>query len=275
MISVLVLTLDEAVNIEACLASVPWRDDVHVLDSGSVDGTQDLARAMGAIIHHRDFDNYASQRNYGLNLPFRHPWVLMIDADERLTPELAEELARRIAVADDDVAGFRVRRKDFLMGRWLRRSSGYPSWFPRLFRSGRVQVTRDVNEEYDVDGTEEELREHLIHLPFNKGMDWWFARHNRYSSMEALTLADELQSRPVSMSGLLSRDPMRRRANLKQLAYRLPMRPLLVFLYLYFVRFGFLDGRAGLTFASLRFCYETMISAKLREARSARSHSKS
>ncbi len=267
MISVLILTLDEVVNLEGCIASIPWRDDVHVLDSGSTDGTQALAERLGAHVHHRDFDTYARQRNHGLALPFRHDWILMLDADERLTPELADEIAERAAKASEKTAGYRVRRKDMLMGRWLRRSSGYPTWFPRMFRRGRVTVKRDINEEYDIDGAYEDFREHLIHLPFNKGMEWWFARHNRYSTMEAETLAGEFGTRPVRLTGLFATDPLERRANMKQLAYRLPGRPALIFLYLYVLRLGFLDGKPGFTFASMRFCYETMISVKLNEKR--------
>lgn len=266
MISVLILTLNEEINLQACIDSIPWRDDVHVLDSGSTDRTLEIARSLGANVHTRPFDTYARQRNHGLALPFVHPWVLMIDADERLSPELADEIARRLPNVDESVAGFRVRRKDMLMGRWLRRSSGYPTWFPRLFRKGRISVKRDINEEYEVDGQYEELREHLIHLPFNKGMEWWFARHNRYSTMEAATLTSELHTRPFSLRGLFARDPLARRASMKQLAYRLPARSALIFLYLYVLRFGFLDGKPGLAFASMRFCYETMISTKLQEA---------
>lgn len=266
MISVLILTLDEEVNLEGCLESIPWRDDVHVLDSGSTDRTREIAQGLGAKVHTRPFDTYARQRNHGLALPFAHPWVLMIDADERLSPELADEIARRLPGIDESVAGFRVRRKDMLMGRWLRRSSGYPTWFPRLFRKGRVSVKRDINEEYEIDGEYDELREHLVHMPFNKGMAWWFARHNRYSTMEAATLASEQHTRPFRLRGLCARDPFVRRASMKQLAYRLPARPALIFLYLYVLRFGFLDGKPGLAFASMRFCYEIMISTKLQEA---------
>ncbi len=267
MISVLILTLDEEVNIAGCIESIPWREDVHVLDSGSTDETVEIAQQLGAKVTTRPFDTYAKQRNFGLALPFAHPWILMIDADERLSPELVGEIAERLPSASHDTAGFRVRRKDMLMGQWLKRSSGYPTWFPRLFRKGRVSVKRDINEEYDLDGAYEELDMHLVHLPFNKGMAWWFERHNRYSSMEAQTLAGELNSRPLRLFGLFSSDPLVRRANLKQLAYRMPARPALVFVYLYFIRLGFLDGMPGLTYASLRFCYETMISTKLLEAR--------
>jgi glycosyltransferase involved in cell wall biosynthesis len=262
MISALILTFDEEVNIADCIASLPWRSDVHVLDSGSRDRTQEIARAHGAKVTERPFTNYADQRNFGLALPFAHEWIVMIDADERVTPKLAREIEQHVAEADDDTAMFRVRRKDMFMGRWLRRSSGYPSWFPRVIRRGRVRVAREVNELYACDGLARQLTEHLTHYPFNKGIDWWFERHARYSSVEARLLTSRDDVARASWAHLFSYDPLTRRAALKRLAYSLPGRPFLSFLYLYFVRLGFLDGPAGYHYASMRMAYEVMIDTK-------------
>jgi glycosyltransferase involved in cell wall biosynthesis len=262
MISILILTLDEEINIADCIGSLPWRSDVHVLDSGSTDRTQEIARGLGAKITERRFTTYSGQRNFGLALPFANEWIVMIDADERITPELASEIETAIAAADPDTAMFSVRRKDMFMGRWLRRSSGYPSWFPRVMRRGRVRVEREVNELYVCEGVAQELHEHLIHYPFNKGIDWWFERHNRYSAAEAKLLLSGRKEGSSGWSPLFARDPLRRRAAMKRLAYSLPFRPILTFFYLYFARFGFLDGRAGYQFACMRMAYEVMIDAK-------------
>jgi hypothetical protein len=108
------------------------------------------------------------------------------------------------------------------------------------------------------------LREHLHHHPFSKGIAWWFERHNRYSSMEAQAML-LLSSQPLRLRNVLVPDPVARRRALKQLAYRLPMRPLLIFLYLYVVRLGLLDGRAGYRFARLRASYEMLIDLKVME----------
>ena len=209
----------------------------------------------------RSFTNYADQRNFGLALPFAHEWIVLIDADERMTRELSREIEQPSAGADDDTAMFRVRRKEMFMGRWSRRSPCYPSWFPRVMRRGRVRVEPEINEFYACDGRAGELTEHLIHYPFNKGIDWWFERHGRYSSAEArlLTARERVIS---SWDHLLSSDPLKRRAALNHLAYSLPGRPFLSFLYLYFIRLGFLDGRAGYHYASMRMAYEVMIDAK-------------
>lgn len=261
MISVLILTLDEEINIGECIASLPWRDNVYVLDSGSRDRTQEIALGLGAQVIERPFTNYADQRNFGLALPFQYEWIMMIDADERVTPELASEIEKRICAATKNIDMFRVRRKDIFMGRWLRRSSGYPTWFPRVMRRGRVGVDREINETYVCDGAIAELSGHLIHYPFKKGVDWWFERHSRYASAEAELLLRGQQAVKNSWSDIVW-DHSGRRAFLKRLAYSLPFRPFLVFIYLYFFRLGFLDGSPGYHFASMRMAYEIMIDSK-------------
>ncbi len=264
-LSVLILTLDEEINLPGCLDSVACSDDVVVFDSFSNDRTVEIALARGARVVQRLFDNYAAQRNAALNeVSYRHPWLLMLDADERVTPELLREIEAVLAGADDDINLFRVRRQDFFLGRWYKRSSGYPTWFGRLMRVGHVAVTREINEEYHTDGKVGFLQQHLVHYPFNKGIAYWYERHNRYSSMEAGVL---VRQGALRWHDLPARDPVTRRKALKQLAYRLPGRPLLVFLYLYFVRFGFIDGRVGIAYCTLRAFYELMIDLKALEIR--------
>ncbi|MCI0559592.1 MAG: glycosyltransferase family 2 protein [Nitrososphaera sp.] len=265
--SILVLTLNEERNLPACLASVKWSDDVVVFDSFSTDRTVEVAKEYGARVIQRKFDNYASQRNAALSeVKYRYPWLLMVDADERVPPELRDEILRTVSNASDSMSMFRMRRKDFFCGRWLKRTSGYPTWFGRLVRVGCVTVRRDINEEYHTDGEVRFLQEHLIHYPFNKGLTHWYQRHNGYSSMEAIAYLEEI-SRPFEIRGLISLDPVRRRRTVKQLAFRLPARPLFVFMYLWLFRFGFMDGRPGLTFVVLRAVYEHMIDLKVRELR--------
>jgi glycosyltransferase involved in cell wall biosynthesis len=264
-ISILILTLNEEANLPECLEACAWCDDVVVFDSHSGDKTCEIAAAWGARVFQREFDDYAAQRNAALtDVSYRHPWVLMLDADERPPLELVSEMLQAVAAADAESAMFRMRRKDMFLGRWLRRSSGYPTWFGRLVRVGRVRVERAVNEEYVASGSIGYLRAHLVHYPFNKGLAYWLERHNRYSTMEASAL---LAQRAAAIDGkaLFGRDPVARRRALKQIAYRLPMRPSLVFLYWYIVRLGFLDGRAGYAFIRLRATYELLIDLKVLE----------
>jgi len=264
MISVLILTYNEEANIQACLESVSWCDDIVVLDSYSTDATLSIAKQHGVTILEHPFRNYAEQRNYGLAYDYKYEWILMLDADERLPAETLKEIQIEITKQENPVTLYRLRRQDFFMGRWIKHSSGYPTWFGRLFKKGMVWVERDINEEYYTDGEVGLLGRHLIHYPFNKGIEYWFERHNRYSSMEAVRISTERQEK-ILWSGLISADPMLRRKTLKQLAYRLPCRPFLVFCYLYLLRFGFMDGRAGYHYSRMRGMYEYMIDLKIRE----------
>jgi glycosyltransferase involved in cell wall biosynthesis len=266
-ISVLILTLDEEVNLGGCLDSVAWSDDVVVLDSFSRDATAEIARARGARLLQRRFDNYAGQRNFGLReISFRHPWLLMLDADERVPRDLREEMQRVARGAPESVAMFRMRRKDYLFGRWIRRSSGYPTWFGRLLRVGRTWVERPYNEEFHAEGEARNLVGHLDHYPFNKGFAAWIAKHDRYSTMEAALRAGNPEY-DMTWRDLFAADPLRRRQAQKAWLYSMPARPLVVFAGLYFIKGGMLEGRAGLTFSLLRAWYEYFIDCKALELR--------
>ena len=274
MVSVLILTLDEEINIGECLDSLTWCDDIVVLDSGSTDRTRAMAQARGARIVARTFDNWSAHQNWAVReIGFRHPWVLYLDADERCPPDLRDEAVQRATAAAPECA-FRLRRKDFFMGRWLRHAQLYPTWLVRLFRPERIRYERLVNPVAVVDGPVGELRSHIIHYPFSHGVSHWIARHNRYSDLEALEAASARNgANSAGASGaddfngtaaraLWSSDPNVRRRALKELFTHLPARPLIKFAYYYGWRRGFLDGRAGFTYATLQAIYEYLIACK-------------
>ena len=267
-ISVLILTYNEAINLPDCLSSIAFSDDVLVLDSGSMDATVALAQSSGATVLHRPFDNYAAQRNFGLAHDFKHDWILMLDADERIPADFIEEIRSVTELENNPVTLYRMRRQDISMGRWLKRASGYPTWFGRLFRKGQVRVEREINEEYYTDGEIGLLKGHLIHYPLNKGIEYWLERHNRYSSMEATKLLNE-QMKSLVWSNFVSKDPMLKRKAFKAFAYRMPFRPLLTFCFLYLVKLGSLEGKAGFHFSLMRSVYEYMILLKMRELKCA------
>lgn len=263
--SVLILTLNEEVNLPNCLASLTWCDDVVVLDSYSTDGTEAIAKNWGVRFVQREFDDYASQRNYGLTrIKYGNAWVFMVDADEVVPPELAQEIQTTVNTCSDAMCLYRIRRKDYFVGRWIRYSSGYPTWFGRLARLGRVRVERAINEEYHTDGQVGLLKEHFVHYPFNKGFHVWVGKHNRYSTMEAEAMMSGSTHR-IRLKELYHSDPVIRRKAIKGFVYSLPGRPLLMFCGMYFLRRGFLDGRAGLTYCLFRAFYEFMINCKVKE----------
>jgi len=265
MISVLILTLNEEVNIADCLDSVAWADDVLVLDSGSTDRTVEIAHDRGARVMHREFDDFASQRNYGLqegNL--QYDWVLHLDADERVPPALREEL--HATVGRENKQAYRVPSKLMFQGRWLKHAGMYPTYQIRFGRREALTFTQVGHGQRGAlpGGQVGTLDEPLLHYTFSKGIADWVRRHNRYSSDEA-EHARETRLRSVDWTALVSGGTQARRRALKDLSYALPFRPLLRFLYVYVGRLGFLDGRPGFDYATLLAFYEYLIGLKRRE----------
>jgi len=264
-VSALILTLNEEDNLPHCLQSLSWCDDIVVLDSFSKDNTERIAINGGARFIQREFDNHANQRNYGLDeVEYKYPWILMIDADERTPPELVDEIASVTNDNNKDISLFRLRIKYYFLGSWIRYSSGYPTWYGRLIRQGEVRVERLINEHCQTDGGIGYLKNHLIHYPFNKGFGHWVEKHNRYSTMEAEFMANK-RLKNVMLKNIFCKDPVLRREVFKEIVYSMPFRPVLVFFGLYFLRRGILDGRAGLTYCTLRAIYEYMIDCKIKE----------
>ena len=265
MISVLILTRNEEQDLPGCLDSVAWCDDIHVLDSESTDRTTEIARQRGATVTTRRFDTYASQRNAGMQLPFRHAWVLVLDADERPTSELSAEMPPAVAIAPEHVAGFRIRRRDFLWGTWLKHAQMTP-YYVRLLRVGKAHYTREVNEIVEVNGDIRELRAPFDHLAFSKGISHWIAKHNNYSSKEAELLASGDATQGASLyKALFARNFHERRVAQKAIFCGLPARPLIKWCYLMFVRGAVLDGPAGFMYTTLLSFYEFLIEVKRRE----------
>lgn len=269
-ISVLIPTLDEESNIAGCLASVAWSDDVVVLDSGSKDRTAEIAAAAGARVVLRPFDDWSSHQNWALShIRFEHSWVLHLDADERVPQPLRDELRVVAAGGHDGRVAFYCGRENHFMGRWLRHAFP-PGQVLRFFRPGAVRFRRLVNPVAVIDGRHGYLRERLIHFNFSKGVGEWIAKHNRYSTLEAIEGLRALdEGVGLSPSSLLG-DPVRRRASLKRAAFALPGRPVLKFLYQYVWGRGFLDGLPGLYYCLLQAFYELMIVLKMIELRAAR-----
>lgn len=266
MISVLILTKNEATDLPGCLESVAWSDDIHVFDSFSTDETAEIARQAGARVTQRAFDNWAAHQNWALaNVPFKYPWVFYLDADERMTPELVTTV-RAAAAQPRECVAFRVQRRDFFRGTWLKHVQA-SSFYLRLFRPEKMRYERLVNPVSLADGPVGQVAGYLDHFPFSKGMSHWIARHNSYSSFEAeQILENRRKNRSFSVvRAFTGKDFHERRFHRKELFYRLPARPLVKFLVLYVGKRGFLDGCAGFIYAVLQSFYEYFIVLKTRE----------
>lgn len=272
-VSVLILTKNEQQDLPGCLDSVAWSDDIHVYDSGSVDDTVAIAERFGATVTRRSYDDTqlafggdeAAHRNWGLrNIPFRHQWLLRLDADERANTELAEEIGQ--AIRSSEHCAYRIRRRDYLGSTWLEHVQASPCYV-RLYRPDSVRYERLINPVTVVDGSVGELTGHFDHYPFSKGLSQWIDKHNHYSTLEARQIIENRRAgKPLSLlKAFAAGDFHERRFHQKELFYRLPCRPLLKFLLLYVAKRGFLDGRAGLTYAVLQAIYEHFIVLKTRE----------
>jgi glycosyltransferase involved in cell wall biosynthesis len=260
--SVMIFIRDEEVHLPSCLESLRWCDDVIVIDSFSTDRSLAICQAAGVRVFQRAFDGFGSQRNWALEgVQTKHDWVLILDADERVVPEMVQELRHTLPAVPAEVAAFRVARRFYMWGRWLRHSSLYPIYVVRLVRKGRVKyVNRGHAETQLIDGVTAQLRTDLIDENL-KGLEEWFARQNRYSSREAEYELEQAHG-AWRARNVASGDPVARRAALKQLAARLPGRPLWYFLYSFVLRGGFRDGYDGLMFCIMKSIYEAMVSVK-------------
>jgi glycosyltransferase involved in cell wall biosynthesis len=267
-VSVILLTYNEEDNIRACLESCAWCDDVHVLDSGSKDRTREIAAEMGAQVHVNAFQSFGQQRNWAIdNIPVKHRWQFQLDADERFTPALVREMDARIKGAEsiDGVCAYRCPSMMMFMDHWLRHAADYPVYQVRLIDRERCRFEDYGHGQREAPtGPVGVLDMPYMHYNFSKGLEEWFDKHNRYSSLEARQALGEHAPRVGELAkGLLSSDPLVRRRTLKQLGYRLPLRSTMFGLYTMVVRLGVLDGVAGINYVRMRAIYESMMSVKL------------
>jgi glycosyltransferase involved in cell wall biosynthesis len=263
--SVLILTLNEERDLPACLDSVSGCEDIVVLDSGSTDGTAAIARAAGARIFFRPFDNFAGQRNFAQReIPFRSRWVFHLDADERMTPELAAECAA--AAGREDVDGFFAAPKMTFEGRWIPHCTDYPAWQARFVRAPGFAFVEVGHGQREAPGLRlGRLRSGYWHDLSSGGESEWVEKHRRYAAAEA---REQLRSRGAGrLRDLWSADALVRRRLVKSLSYSLPCRPALRFLYQYILRRGFLDGGPGYRYCRLLARYEAFAAEAMRRLR--------
>lgn len=265
--SIFIQTLNEEDNLPGCLDSVAFADDIVVLDSLSTDRTEAIARERGCRWFARKFDGRGPHQNWAMeNIEFKHPWVFYLDADERMTPELRAECEKIASDASDQRVAFYVGRRNFFRGRWIKHAMP-PGAIMRFFKPPKIRFARLANPVPTIDGPHGYLREHFLHYNFSKGLSEWFERHNRYSTYEAKETIKALADRPIRLGNLFSGDSITRRMELKNISFRMPGRPLLKFLYMYFLKLGILDGRPGLTYCVLQAIYEYQIVLKVKELR--------
>jgi glycosyltransferase involved in cell wall biosynthesis len=268
-VSVVVLTLNEEPNIRRCLASVAWADQVVVVDSGSADRTVPLARAAGVEVVDQPWLGFSAQREYALRLPLLgHDWVYFVDADEWVSPQLAAEIAARLA--DPQCVGFAQRFRLVFLGTWIRHCGWYRgSWIVRLVDRRYTKYDGNlVGERPCVDGPVRRLASDIVDED-RKGLAAWLHKHVRYAQLECErrdsigSLTERL--RALRYSG--SPRPLAR-SILKELVFPgIPAKPAALFLYMYIARLGFLDGAAGLRFCFYHAWFEMSVASLRADAR--------
>lgn len=271
-VDVVMIAYNEHVNLPYSLGSVvAWANKVYVVDSGSTDGTQDLARRMGAQVVEHPWEGYARQKNWALdNLPLQSPWVLIIDADESITPKLRDEILQLCNRPPDEIpeSGFFINRSLVFLGKRIRHCGYFPSWNLRLFKRGLARYEdRAVHEHMVLDGRPGYLKNLLDHED-RRGLEYYIAKHNRYSTLEAETVfygehAGQSHVKPSLFGNAVER---RRFLRVKVLP-KLPANWLFRFLWMFLFQLGFLDGMTGLRFCLFISSHELFSDLKLQELR--------
>jgi glycosyltransferase involved in cell wall biosynthesis len=269
-VSILILTFNSAATIGATLESaVAISDDVHVVDSGSTDATLDISSRLGAKIHAHPFESYGAQRNWAIDtLPVKHPWQLHLDADERLTPQLASAVVSVVEEVEARVVGYFIPRLTYFLGSPIRHGGMYPIWHMRLFKTGVGRCeSRKYDQHFYVDGATGRLPYPMID-DIRMSLTEWTSRHNRWSDAEADEQEMRGEPRSEVIGGRFGGTPVEEKRALRG-AYNLAphfWRAFGLFLYRYVIRLGFLDGRPGLIFFILQtFWFRFLVDAKLYE----------
>jgi glycosyltransferase involved in cell wall biosynthesis len=264
MISAIILTKNEENDLPKCLKGLHWCDDVHVLDSGSVDATLAIAQTSGAQVYKHAFSSFGAQRNWALdNCRIKHDWILFLDADEVANDEFVKAMTRAIQNAPETTAGFYCCWKFIYEDRWLKRCDSFPKWQFRLMRKGRARFTDfgHGQKEAEVQGTINYLNAPYDHHALSKGIGPWLERHNRYATLEARVRLNA----PINWRDLFSPHGSRRNKALRPIVSRVPGWPLIRFSIGYIFRLGFLEGRPGFTYCANLAYYEFLIRIKMRE----------
>ncbi|NET00627.1 MAG: glycosyltransferase family 2 protein [Sphaerospermopsis sp. SIO1G1] len=279
-VSVLIPAKNEEANLPACLSSLQVADEIFLVDSQSSDRSVEIAESYGAKVVQFYFNgSWPKKKNWSLeNLPFRNQWVLIVDCDERITPESWQEISELIE--KDECEGYYINRRVFFLGKWIRHGGKYPDWNLRLFKhkQGRYENLNtedipntgdnEVHEHVILEGKVGYLKYDMLHEDF-RDLYHWLARHNRYSNWEARVYYNLLTGKDDSntIGANLFGDAVQRKRFLKTVWVRLPLKPFLRFVLFYIIQCGFLDGKAGYIYGRLLSQYEYQIGVKLYELR--------
>ncbi len=272
-LSVIILTHNESRHIRRCLESLrPVTDKFFIVDSSSTDDTVAIAERLGAVVVQNPWVSYAFQFNFGIeNNPFKTTWLMRMDADEYLTPELAAEINAKLPSAEPGTAGLYVKRRVFFMDKWIKNGGYYPIWLLRLWRreQGRCEELW-MDEHIKVEGG---ITQNLVHDIVDHNLNnltWWTQKHNNYAIREVIDLLNIKynfeEKATVTPAFFGTQEQRTRYLKIKYAGLPLFTRPFLYFFYRYFLKLGFLDGTKGLIWHVLQgFWYRFLVDAKVYE----------
>lgn len=271
MISVIILTKNESVNLPTCLASLErLHAKVYIVDSGSTDETVAIAQKFGCEVYEHPFKNYAEQLNWAIaNLPIDTPWIMRLDADERLTPELVDEINTKLPKASHKTGGYQLKRRVYFLGRWIKHGGYYPTWLLRIWRHGRGLCEQRWMDEHIVISEGEILSLQYDIIDENKkGLTFWTDKHNHYANREVKDMLSRDKNEDPLLETKAHSQAKQRRWFKKNLYGSSPLflRAFIYFLLRYILGLGFLDGKQGLIFHFLQgFWYRFLVDAKIYE----------
>ena len=272
MFSAVILTLNEERNLPGCLASLAGCDDLVVLDSGSTDATAQLAKAAGARVFINRFENFAQQRNFAqTEIPFRHPWVFHLDADETMTPALATECATRVASAEaDQLDGYFAAPRMMFRGRWIPHCTDFPAWQARYVHRGRFRFVQAGHGQREAPGLRlGHLAANYYHNLSSESETAMAAKLARYARAEAADFIRDRRPIGALLRAWRGGDALARRRALKEMSCHLPARSVLRFVYQYLWRGGWRDGGPGFAYCRMLANYERATTAEIRRLRRA------
>ncbi|HWE52170.1 MAG TPA: glycosyltransferase family 2 protein [Bryobacteraceae bacterium] len=255
-VSVIVLTFNEETNLEACLRGIrDWALEIFIVDSGSTDDTLRIAEAYGAIVFRHAFDSHARQWEWALSaLPVRGEWIMGLDADQVVSPELAREIQTLGAPEFRDIDGVYVNRRQIFRNQWIRHGGYYPKYLLKIFRPGKAVTDENdlVDHHFHIPGRVAKLKGDLIEANRKEDdISFWIEKHNRYARKLALEeFRRRKGQRPDPITASWTGNPDQRTLQMKKMWLHVPLyvRPFLYFGYRYFLRLGFLDGKEGAIF---------------------------
>jgi glycosyltransferase involved in cell wall biosynthesis len=272
-ISVLILTFNEEPHIERCIKSLqPFTEDIFIVDSYSTDKTVVIAESLGAKVYQNKWVNYAVQYQWGLdNCPIETKWVMRMDSDEYILPELVEEINTKINMIDDETSGIYIKRRVRFMGRWIKHGSYYPIWLLRIWRYEKGKIEERWMDEHIKLSSGKTIQFENDLIDDNKrNLTWWTEKHNNYAIREAVDILniiyDFKKYDEVEPNLMGTQEQRKRWLKIRYASMPLFLRPILYFAWRYFFKLGFLDGKQGLVWHFLQgFWYRFLVDAKIYE----------